>query len=180
MYFWCTKAVTCFNSLVIVSSIIVNNNLLATDIFIPSQKVRREHFPPKQIIFSTNSFCHHKYYNIWQVIINKRDLPSNKLVFPTTFCSRRKSFVANNNFFVVRNSWHIKHAIFCLWISNMHANEILSNIQITYCFSFVWWCIKQYISDFSMLAIVIIILYMFNELCSSYTRCNFKQCYITQ
>ena len=55
-YFWYfrhMKAVTSVNNSDGFSLVVVNNTLLATNIFIPSQKVRREHFPPKKIIFLT-------------------------------------------------------------------------------------------------------------------------------
>ena len=52
-YFQCMKAVTSVNSSDGFSSIVVNNTLLAMNIFNPSQKVRWEHFPPKKIKFST-------------------------------------------------------------------------------------------------------------------------------
>ena len=52
-YFQRMKAITSVNSSDSFSSVVVNNTLLVTNIFIPSQKVRQEHFPPKKIIFST-------------------------------------------------------------------------------------------------------------------------------
>ena len=47
------KAVTSVNSSNGFSLVIVNNTLLVMNIFILLQKVRREVFPPKKIIFST-------------------------------------------------------------------------------------------------------------------------------
>ena len=47
-YFQRMKAITSVNSSDNFSSIALNNNLLATNIFIPLQKVRREYFPPKK------------------------------------------------------------------------------------------------------------------------------------
>ena len=50
-YFWyfrCMKVVTSVNSSDGFSSVIINNTLLVTNIFIPSQKIRREQFPQKK------------------------------------------------------------------------------------------------------------------------------------
>ena len=47
----------------------------------------------------TNSFCCHKCFNIRQVIVDEREMPSKKLVFPMAFFCHRKSFVANSNLF---------------------------------------------------------------------------------
>ena len=53
IYIQCTKAITSVNSSNSFSSFIINNTLLATNIFIPLQKVRWEHLSQKKIIFST-------------------------------------------------------------------------------------------------------------------------------
>ena len=53
IYIQCTKAITSVNSSNSFSSFIINNTLLATNIFILLQKVRWEHLSQKKIIFST-------------------------------------------------------------------------------------------------------------------------------
>ena len=70
-YFQCMKAVTSVNSSDGFSSIVVNSALLAMNIFNPSQKVRREHFPPKknQIFNKNNRYFRQTYLAVTNVLI---------------------------------------------------------------------------------------------------------------
>ena len=65
------KAITSVNSSDSFSSVVVNNTLLVTNIFIPLQKVRQEQFPPKKnhIFNKNNRHFQHTYFAVTDVLI---------------------------------------------------------------------------------------------------------------
>ena len=65
------KAATSVNSSDGFSLVVVNHTLLATNIFLPSQKVRREHLSPKKnhIFDKNNRHFRQTYFAVTNVLI---------------------------------------------------------------------------------------------------------------